>query len=477
MVQLSKTKKLLAMLCSLIISTGTQEANAAVFRVPEEVTSIQMAINTAKEGDTILIAPGTYNESISLSKALTIASRYIHDGAESHITGTVIDGQTKTVFNITGPAHKASTIIGITIQNGDDGIMANSPFNIFHCIVTACNDGIDYETGSGGQCIHNTFKDNLDDAIDLDGTLSDVLIQDNIIENNDDDGIEIRLHTYQGETRYCRIISNTIRGNGEDGIQFIDYADTSNRVYLVEKNLILDNEMAGVGLMDDGITQEDFRGAPIPEPIYLFNNTISGAQYGITGGARLIAVNNIVQNCIESGIINLTGKSHLSHTLFFGNGEDMEGFDISPEVNYFEDPFLNQNQVPMAGSPCIDRGLSLFVIDTDTLLRLDASQYYGSAPDLGAKEYSGVTGHDLQHNDPALSVWPNPFSDYLMVEREQNPGILSRYRILDLQGRLILEHKSGGSRDLIETAHIPAGIYLFSHTGSNVPKSMQIIKL
>jgi hypothetical protein len=60
---------------------------------------------------------------------------------------------------------------------------------------------------------------------------------------------------------------------------------------------------AGIGMMDDGITRKDYRGAPIPEPIYLLNNTISGCQYGITGGATLLVLYNIVQNCTNSELV------------------------------------------------------------------------------------------------------------------------------------------------------------------------------
>jgi len=156
------------------------------------------------------------------------------------------------------------------------------------------------------------------DAINLtNAPLLHLVIEDNIIDDNDDDGIEIRLHSYSGETARCRISGNRITRNGEDGIQFIDYPDTSSRSYLVEGNLICNNAMAGIGLMDNGVTREDYRGAPVPEPIVLVNNTILGHRYGLTGGAGINSVNNIIVGSEFSGIRNLTGKAVLSHCLFF----------------------------------------------------------------------------------------------------------------------------------------------------------------
>lgn len=74
------------------------------------------------------------------------------------------------------------------------------------------------------------------------------------------------------------IRGNQMYGNGEDGIQFIDYAGISNRHYHVVGNDIYDNDMAGIGCMDNEETDEDYRAARIPEPIVLENNRIRGNQ-------------------------------------------------------------------------------------------------------------------------------------------------------------------------------------------------------
>jgi hypothetical protein len=470
-------KRIKIILPGILVILSTGQSQAVIVEVPGDASTIQEAINKASAGDTILIHPAVYHENIQLTSSLTIASRYILDGNESHINETVIDGLTRSVFNISGTMNENPDIIGLTIRNGEDGIMATSPFNIYHCIITACEDGIDYETGSGGQCCYNIFRDNLDDGIDLDGSLKDVLIMENLIADNDDDGIEIRLHPYQGETLFCQILNNRIMYNKEDGIQFIDYADTSSRVYIVERNLILDNKMAAIGLMDDGETREDFRGAAIPEAIYLFNNTISGCQYGITGGSGLLVINNIIQNCSVSGMKGLRGRSVLSHTLFHNNGTDLENLEITPLSILNEDPLLNQDWEPMPGSPCIDQGLSVYIEDQDTLLKFELNEFSGSAPEVGAVEINGTANVGCIGQGHFLTAWPNPCSDYLRVGTTQPTGQAYKFCILDLAGKVIAEKDCHGTSTLIGTKSFPAGTYLLYCVVQQKMETLRIIKL
>ncbi len=232
---------ILLTVCTLI----TESVFAAIVRIPDDFTTIQEGIDDASSGDTILIAPGTYYGNFVVTKALTIGSEFLLTGEVSVLSETIIDGRMGTVFTITDPKDTRSTITGLTIRNGEDGFMVSAPVNLVNNIILNCVDGIDYETGGGGLCRNNQILYNGDDGIDLDGTLDHLVIENNIVSYNVDDGIEIRLHSYTGETAYCKISGNQISHNFEDGIQFIDYPDTSSRIYVIERNLIHDNRMAG----------------------------------------------------------------------------------------------------------------------------------------------------------------------------------------------------------------------------------------
>jgi parallel beta-helix repeat protein len=91
-------------------------AHAATISVPATQPTIQAGINAAKNGDTVLVSPGTYFENINfLGKAITVKSS---GGAKV----TIIDGghlDPVVVFN-TGESS-GSVLHGFTIQNGSAG--------------------------------------------------------------------------------------------------------------------------------------------------------------------------------------------------------------------------------------------------------------------------------------------------------------------------------------------------------------------
>src|SRR5882672_10114030 len=50
-------------------------AHAAVLRVPGDYPAIQKAIDNSKNGDVVIVSPGTYNENINFKgKAITVTS-------------------------------------------------------------------------------------------------------------------------------------------------------------------------------------------------------------------------------------------------------------------------------------------------------------------------------------------------------------------------------------------------------------------
>jgi len=358
---------------------------AGTIHVPDDSPTIQDAINSAVNKDTILIAPGVYKENILLKhKTVTLASLFLNFKDITYIGQTVIDGNGETVLLIEG-AGSETKIIGLTIRNGEDGISTDSNIQIVHNRFIQNEDGIDYENGSG-LCQGNLFENNTDDGIDLDGAC-DVIIEDNIIRNNQDDGVEIRLHPYNGSVLNIIIRNNIISGNQEDGIQFIDYSTRTDRVFRIERNVITNNAMSAIGCMGKENTRENYESADIPEQIFIINNTFVRGNYGITGGDNMVVLNNVFAKIHEIAMKRVDGNSIAGYNLFWGNDTDLEKCNWQKGTTLFKDPALGSEYELMADSPCIDAGTSEFFWKSQKLLALPKECYIGSAPDLGAVEF------------------------------------------------------------------------------------------
>ena len=88
--------------------------------VPTNQPTIQAAINAANNGDTVLVAPGTYTENINFSgKAITVTS----SGGPSV---SIIDGGARgSVVTFATGETTSSTLSGFTIRNGQSNF--NTP--------------------------------------------------------------------------------------------------------------------------------------------------------------------------------------------------------------------------------------------------------------------------------------------------------------------------------------------------------------
>src|SRR5215472_4758524 len=99
---------------AVCLLSATFSQAATTIHVPDDQPTIQAGINAASDGDTVLVAPGTYRENITFSgKAITVKSS---NGANV----TIIDGgQNGAVVTFQNGETSASILQGFTVQNGN----------------------------------------------------------------------------------------------------------------------------------------------------------------------------------------------------------------------------------------------------------------------------------------------------------------------------------------------------------------------
>jgi len=168
---------------SILMLFFSTSLNAQIITVKQDgtgdFTTIQAAVDSANNGDTVLVWPGTYYENVLLiGKNLTLGSLTMTTGDEQYIRQTVIDGNNMDKCIQLRQIHGSCEINGIEIRNGKNtvgiftsgggisiyGGVLDSIFIIENCYVhnntTATYGGGIYITGIKGYLSNVTISNN-----------------------------------------------------------------------------------------------------------------------------------------------------------------------------------------------------------------------------------------------------------------------------------------------------------------------------
>jgi len=351
-------------------------AHAAALNVPGQYSSIQVAIDAASNGDTVLVSDGTYtgsgNRDIDFKgKAITVRSINGPGATIIDCQGTSTDPHRGFFFHSNETAN--SVLDGFTIKNGygPDEDLTDPPQNV----KWSSGGGI-YCTGSSPSIINNIISENTAKygaGIQC-WKNSSPTIRNNIIRNNaaSAEGGGIFLYNNCSSTLDRNIISdNSAQWGGGVAIHMFSPVVLTN-------NLIVRNSGSyqGGGL-HCGNSQPS-----------ITNNTIAQNASASGGGAYFWYATPTITNCILWGdtggeIFNDGGHSSITVSYSDIGG----GYPGTGNLN--ADPlFAGPSDFHLiAGSPCIDTGNNsapgIGAVDLDGNPRI-----FNGIVDIGAYEKS-----------------------------------------------------------------------------------------
>jgi len=262
--------------------------------------SIQDAIDAANPGDTISVAAGTYNESVTVNKSLTL------EGGNAGIPATeargpesIIDAQLADYGVFIIEATTTATLDGFTVRNYEvGGILAGAfsppeddPFavHILNNVVEepssledAHNNNIQVGDGTTGTIIGNEVSGALLESPDWSGSgiivagSSDVLVSDNYVHNCEG-GIQIVGYAeYRDAPAENNIIEYNLVEDNESGI----VPQMNSIGTIIRYNDVLGND-EGIAVMAIDYSWE--HSTPSGTQIH-YNNIVGNVNYGVESG-------------------------------------------------------------------------------------------------------------------------------------------------------------------------------------------------
>lgn len=208
-------------LCAPVIFIYSALLSANTIEVPKDYKTIQAAIHASKEGDTVLVHPGRYQERIQLKKNITVCSKGSTRAKETIIDGGGATGKGPGVLMAEG-----STLEGFTITN-----VGQFNKEVWQKHFDTHGENLKDEEGiakAGGSTAGISVQ------------VNDAIVKNNIVHHNGSVGIEVI--GKKNEHFMTQIIGNITHHNMGGGIGIAEHS-----VAIVRENICHENLRAGIG--------------------------------------------------------------------------------------------------------------------------------------------------------------------------------------------------------------------------------------
>ncbi len=460
-------KKLFLLILALVLVTFN--VYSTIKNVPADYTTIQSAINAAINGDTVLVAPGTYMENINFrGKNIVVTSTYYQSNNPAVILATVINGSAP---------QSADTGSCVIISNHEDSTTVLQGFAITGGNGTKWNDehfaGV-YREG-GGILVQ----------------YSSPIIKNNIIYNNIVTNITGVSSTGGGGVRigdsYVRFYNNIVMNNTARYGAGVVLNYTGGEYY---NNVICSNYGsfqfgAGSGLWLNNV---------FSRPCIITNNTIAGNSStsgicGVYGGSFASLRNNIIWGNTSPSNLQASGSMNITYSNVQGGYPGSGNLSIDPL-------FADSNYVLLVSSPCIDKGDSSAIYndieDPNNAtfakypsrggLRNDMGAYGGPLARLLTNQLIGIPalGTQTPLNYSLYQNYPNPFNPSTKITFDIPKSEFASLTVYDILGKEVAvifnEYKQEGryTIDFNGTA-LSSGIYFYTLTSGNTVITRKMI--
>jgi hypothetical protein len=379
---------------SLLLILFSGFAAGSTIHVPGNAGTIQEGINSAQQGDTVLVDEGTYYENIKFKgKSIIVASKYILDHNPDHILNTVINGSMATnpdsASCVTFSGEDSNAVLqGFTLTEGGGTVYFLSDLKT----TTKYDRKITVE---GGGIFFNE---------------SNATVKNNLIINNH---------------------ANAIRGYNYNGGGGISTFCSNPRIY---NNIIMNNRTIsanGTYAYAAGIVLNESRGIIRNNIIYHNTTTGRGALFIDINLSSIVENNTIVGNICNrdaAGIFNRTSNSVYRNNIVWENidiDDQVKGMDNDDIFEYcFTDQVFSGKQnifnsypefseskfILEPNSPCVDAGnpeITFNEIEDNT------NPGYAKLPSLGS------TRNDIgAYGGPFADVFPDfNFEDVMIPDQ------------------------------------------------------------